>query len=265
MNRNKSTSRVVVPGILNFLLPVLLVLGCSAPLVGVLAEGKAWQATCPDGKAVASYVAIDMSGTYAEQSYGGDAQRVVHDAAARSAICGHGGHLRVVGFAGSSAKTATLFDDELTLAGATDNARFRRVPDLIEAVDEEVAKNYAAVSDLAPSSDITSQLRKADEYRDQLGSSYAVSVVVVSDGFQNAGLDPQSIVDPAMAPKVAAQVAVPDLDGIDLTFTGTGNVTGTPPDSRTTEALIAFYQAICSRSGASRCTVVTDYTSPKGR
>ena len=263
MNRNKTKARVVVPGILTFLLPISLVIGCSAPLVDVLAEGHAIQKTCPDNKIPAYYVPTDLSGTYAEQEFGGDTQRVVHDAVARAAVCGDG-RVRIVGFAGSSAKTATLFDGQVGLAGATDNARYRRLPGLIEAVDKEVAKNYAAVSGLASGSDITAQLRLADEYRDQLGSAYAVSVVVVSDGFQNAGLDPQSIVDPAMAPEVAAQVTVPDLGGIDLTFTGIGNVTGTPPDSRTTEALIAFYQAICARTNASRCTVVTDYTSRLG-
>jgi hypothetical protein len=266
MNRNKPTARVVVPGILTFLLGVFLVFGCSAPVVDVLAEGRAIAASCADGQIPAELVPIDMSGTYAEQTYGGDAQRVVHDAVARTAVCGAGhGHLRVVGFAGSSAKTATLFDDELALAGATEIAQFRRLSGLIEAVDKEVAKNYAAASGLAVGSDITSQLRLADEFRDQLGSAYAVSVVVVSDGFQNAGLDPHSIVDPAMAPEVAAQVPGPDLDGIDLTFTGIGNVTGTPPGSQTTEALIAFYQAICARANANRCTVVTDYVGTKGR
>ena len=117
------------------------------PVTGVLAEGKAWAATCPDGT-LASFVAIDVSQSVVLAEFSGQPEQVLRDVAARTATCA--GHLRVVAFAGSSAGTFELYDGPLSLPGATDNARWRRLPEIIDSVTDDVADHYQSVVDAGP-------------------------------------------------------------------------------------------------------------------
>lgn len=263
MKRTNLRARVIVPGILTFLLPVYVLLGCSAPLAGVLAEGKALQAACPSGQMIASDVRVDASSTFVAGEVSGDFEALLRDEAARTAVCG--GHLRVSAFAGSSAGTVTLFDEELGLPGATENARFRRIPGVQDHVVDEVSKNYGQFDGMAGGSDIVGQFRLADEYVRQLGEQYVLNLVAYTDGLQNAGVDVGAARDAAEAEQMAQELAVPDLYGANVTIVGLGNRNGVKPSSRQTEVLVAYYEALCVRMNADRCLAATEYVAKSGR
>jgi hypothetical protein len=180
----------------------------------------------------------------------------------RTAICG--GHLRVTAFAGTSAVTRPMYDGELQLAGATDIARLRKVPALVEDVMSTVSKGYQAALAAPPAgdgSDITGQYRLAGEYAAQLGSGYKLDYTLLTDGFQNTGVSAIThALSASEAKALADKVDVPTLKGATVTVAGLGRVTGTPPQSDMVEGLVRFYDAVCARTGAAKCTSVTDFT-----
>ncbi len=57
---------------------------------------------------------------------------------------------------------------------------------------------------------------------------------------------------------------LPDLGGIDLVVTGIGRVSGAQPPSSYINGLVAFYEEVCSRSGAASCRVVDALLLPGG-
>ncbi len=238
--------------------------GCNlAPASGPLADGKAWAATCPKGQ-MAAYQGIDISGTFAEKSFSGANEQVLRDLAARSAVCG--GRLRVVAFAGTSAQTFELFDGRLSLPGATDNARWRRLPDVVDEVVAEVGSRYDEAVAAGPhdGSDIVGQLRLAREYADQVGGNAHLSVVFTTDGMQSVAVRPTRVTTREEAQTFADELPVPTLSG-ELHVVGLGHRSdGHAVASSTVELLKAFWDRICTRTGADQCSAVTDYTSPIG-
>jgi hypothetical protein len=246
------------------LIPTALTLtACSPPVnaTGELGQDQAILATCA-GQQLAEMVTIDDSGTGRDQSIADQHLGAVRTVVRRTAICG--GHLRVTAFAGTSAVTRPLYDGELQLAGATDIARLRKVPALVEDVMSTVSKGYQAALAAPPAgdgSDITGQYRLAGEYADQLGKGYTLEFVLLTDGFQTNGAD---AIDHALssdeAKRLAAKVNLPTLKGATVTVAGLGRVVGTPPQSDMVEGLVRFYDAVCARTGAAKCTSVTDFT-----
>ncbi|MGN6330309.1 MAG: hypothetical protein ACTHOD_01500 [Motilibacteraceae bacterium] len=236
--------------------------GTSPP--GELGQDQRVLAACPAGKKLASDVEVDASGSGRTAELPSERAAVVRDVARRTAICG--GHLRVSIFSASSAATVVLYDGELSLPGATDNARLRRVPELVDQVMTTTTRAYATkVNDLTPDgSDIVAQYRLGSEYVQQLGDGYILRLVLLTDGFQASsafGIGDQPLsADEAAA--LAEQVTVPSLPtNASVTVAGLGKVVGQPPASAVVDGLIAFYDAICHRAGAGTCLSVTDYTS----
>lgn len=236
--------------------------GTSPP--GELGQGKQILASCPAGKKLASDVEIDASGSGRTAELPSERAAVVSDVARRTAICG--GHLRVSIFSASSAATVVLYDGELSLPGATDNARLRRVPELVNHVMTTTTQAYATkVNDLTPDgSDIVAQYRLGSEYVQQLGDVYILRLVLLTDGFQASsafGIGDQPLsADEAAA--LAKQVTVPTLPkNASVTVAGLGKVVGQPPSSDVVDGLVAFYDALCHRTGADTCLSVTDYAS----
>ncbi len=262
-------SRALVRAVQAFNVLVLAVLlialaACSlGPTSGPLADGKAWAATCPKGQ-LAAYQGIDISGTFAEKSFGRTNEQVLRDVASRAAACD--GHLRVVAFAGTSAQTFELFDGRLALPGATDNARWRRLPDVVEGVVTEVARRYedAVASEPHSGSDIVGQLRLTREYADQIGANAYLSVIFTTDGMQSVAVRPTQVTTPEEARAFADELPVPTLGG-ELQVVGLGHRTdGQDVSSSTVELLKAFWNRICAQTGSKRCSAVTDYTSAVG-
>jgi hypothetical protein len=187
---------------------------------------------------------------------------ITADVVRRTAICG--GHLLVRSFSASSGATVTIYDGDLSLPGATDNARLRRVDALVEKVMAEITAKYGdAIAALPDSgSDITSVYRLAGEYADQLGDGYQLHLYVLTDGLNNIGTDLTSqVLTPEQATDLASTVDAPALPGSSITVAGLGRINGDPAPSALVEGLVAFYNALCVKTGAKTCVSVTDYTA----
>ena len=246
------------------LMPTALTLAsCSFPgsATGQLGQDQATLAAC-SGEQLATMVTIDVSGSGRSQSIADARLKVVSDEVRRTAICG--GHLLVTAFDGTSAVTKPLFDGELHAPGATAIARLRRVPAMVETTMATITKGYQAVlagPSMSDGSDITGQYRLAGEYEAQLGKSYTLNFVLLTDGFQTNGAD---AITHALhgddAQDLAEKVDLPTLKGATVTVAGLGDVTGTPPSSDIVQGLVQFYNAICARTHAAKCVSVTDFT-----
>jgi len=267
MKQNQQTKRwQVAQAVLGGL--ALTSLGaCSfaAQASGELGQDQRTLSACPDER-MASYLSVDVTGSgWGDDEIVEGRKAVIANLTRQTAICG--GHLRVMAFTSSSAATVTLYDGELNLPGATDIARLRRVPGIVEEVTGEIAAAYDAVVTAPPpegGSDIVAQYRLAHEYADQLGPGYTLELLILTDGFQTTRT---GVIDHALTPTeasdLAATVALPELPGASVTVAGLGEVAGDPPTSDVVDGLVSFYDAICARTGAETCLSVTDY-APSG-
>ncbi|QLY30397.1 hypothetical protein H0264_35630 [Nocardia huaxiensis] len=262
--RTLSRSRLVRTVVMaSIFLAVMLVVGCGASTGPVsLSDGKQIADACPSGRSVAGRAAIDVS-THM-RPIAADAGRLdpVRQQVRRTLICG--GHLRVEVFSGSSASTAAVYDGELKLPGATENARLRREPAMTEDIMAEIRRNLPDAAATLPltGSDITAQFGMSAEYLAQLspyGSRFMLDMLVVTDGVQSEGFD---LTDPALTPErakvLAGQVTVPELPGAVVQFTSIGKTANPAPPTAYVDGLKVFFTEVCMATGAARCTVVTD-------
>ncbi|MEV8375178.1 hypothetical protein AB0P21_20765 [Kribbella sp. NPDC056861] len=229
---------------------------------GDLARAKEIKKTCPADIKIAALINMDVSGSGRLPDVGTERLGVIEDTIRHTAICG--GHLAVTVFSATSAATVALYDGELSLPGATENARLRRVEKVVHDVSEQASANYpAAIKKISPAhSDILGQLRLASEYQQQLGSSYQLNLILLTDGLQTIGPRITTPIAVADSREVAKRVIVPPLKGASVTVAGVGKVVaGGVPSSALTNSLVAYWQEVCRRSAADRCTVVTDYTT----
>lgn len=226
-----------------------------------LAHGKQIAASCPVGRSVAGRGAIDVSAHM--RAVAADAGRLdpIRQLVRRTLICG--GRLRVDAFSGSAAATASVFDADLHLPGATENARLRREPAMTDEVMSTIIKQLPAAAERLPltGSDVLAQFGMSAEYLRQVdpdGSRFALDLVVTTDGAQSEGV---ALTDPAMtveqAVRLAEQVRVPSLSGANVRMTSIGKTANPAPPTVYVDALKAFFTTVCEASGA-RCTVVTD-------
>jgi hypothetical protein len=239
--------------------------GPKAGETGDLARNKQLLTTCPKDKKVAAKVDIDVSGSGRADQLGPERTAVVETIARRTAVCG--GHLRISAFSVTSAATVALYDEEISLPGATVNARLNRVQAAVDAVSQTTAAAYpAALKTLSPNgSDILGQYRLAGEYKRQLGDGYHLELLILSDGYQ-AG-DGISLGGSALTREQAAKIAdkalLPKLPDASITVAGIGKITtGKPSASAIVNGVAWFWDAVCKRTGASSCSSVTDYTTP---
>jgi hypothetical protein len=113
-------------------------------------------------------------------------------------------------------------------------------------------------------SDITAQYRLASEWSAQLGRKFRLHLYVLTDGFQTIGVSlGVKALTRREAVALADQVTIPKLPGASVVVAGLGHVAGRPPRSDVVEGLVAYYDALCHRSGAAQCRAVIDYT-PEG-
>jgi len=243
---------------------MLTLVGCSAGSSprGELSENQQILATCDPSAPPASMVQIDGSGSSTSDAITAERMDAIESIIRTTAICS--GHLKVVMFSASSAGATELFDGPLQLDGATSNARLKRVSALVSEVMGKIRKAYEpALKSLASGgSDITAQLRLASEWIGQLEDPYKLHLYVLTDGFQNIGVDLSTrALSRHEAAALADQLLVPDLSGASVVVAGLGRVAGNPPPSAVVEGLIDFYDALCQRTGAAHCLSVTDYTA----
>lgn len=215
--------------------------------------------SCPDGLKVATRV--DWDGTGSGRSTQLDTERlaIIEQLATEVAICG--GHFTVTGYSSSSGATVTLYDAEITMPGATSNAQLRRVPQAVEDLMTEIESAYpeALASLPAGGSDISGVWRLASEQQAQLGDGYQFQYVNLTDGLDNVGVTLDAGLTAEQAVALANQISVPNLDGAEVTIAGIGRVAGNPVSSHLAEALVAYYDRLCERTGAASCLAVTDW------
>lgn len=262
MSRNSSFRRIVFRTVLVVAVAVALA-GCNipTPVRGELAANQAILATCDLAAPPASLVEIDGSGSSASEQITAERMVAIEEVVRRTAICS--GHLRVLVFSASSAATTALFDAPLHLEGATENAQLRRVPKVVEEAMAEIRAAYEPAVAALPGggTDITAQYRHASEWAQQLDGNARLHLVVFTDGFENVGgvkLGKKAL-SKQEATALAERVSVPELPGASVVVAGLGRVAGTPPSSETVEGLVAFYQTICTQTGAEDCLSVTEY------
>lgn len=260
--------RRALPAVLGIVALGLLA-GCSdAPVTpGELGRLQQVAASCPADATAHHQTRIDVSGSGERAGLSATTRQVVSDAIERTAICG-GGTYSLVVFSAGTAHTASVFERALTLHGATENARLRRMPALLEETLEQIDQAYSdAVATLTDgSTDVVAQLSGAGEFAAQVtlggGGEQVVAVTIRTDGIGTAGAGtlPTSL-NASEAVAAADAIAVPDLSTVDqLTFSGIGQVSsGTAPSTAYVEALKAFYQRLGERTGAGSVLVVTEH------
>ncbi|UQS22858.1 hypothetical protein L1857_08525 [Amycolatopsis thermalba] len=243
---------------------LVIVTACSsaAPQHGELADDQRILASCDPSAPPASLVEIDGTGSSASDQITAERMEAIESVVRRTAICS--GQLGVLVFSSSSAATTMLFDEPLQLEGATDNARLKRVPEVVSDVMAKIRAAYTpAVTRLDQNgSDITAQYRLANEWITQLGGKLRLHLYVFTDGFQNVGVNLGArALSKQEAEALANQVNVPKLTGATVVIAGLGRVAGVAPRSDVVEGLVAYYDALCRESGAAKCLSVTDYTA----
>lgn len=220
-----------------------------------------WLATCPEDAKLATSLHYDASGSSTTGELSDQDLVILRDAVGRTAACR--GHLRVSAFAGSSAGTSELFDSELHLKGATDTARLRRIPALVDEVVEQVAADYRSLPEMTGGTDVVGQLRGDREYVEQLGEGYRLWSITVTDGFQTAGIRVRKLGDRGAAQEAAQTLPTVDFAGLgaEVLFVGIGTAARqVAPPTSVVEAVKAFYEVVCDRLSARSCRVATDYT-----
>lgn len=246
-----------------------LVAGCGPKPTdpAQLAQDKQALQTCPKDKKVAAKVALDASGSGRTPELSPEHTAAITSVARRTAICG--GRLKVNLFSATSAATVTLYDEEVILPGATDNARLHHVQKAVDEAIRRITEGYKpALEKLSPNgSDVLAEYQDAAAYIKQRGTGYRLELLILSDGYQatgNVNLGGNALTQ-AQATALAARLNVPKLPGASVTVAGIGRVAaGKPASSAVVEGTIRFWDAVCARAQAEECLSVTDL-SVEGR
>jgi hypothetical protein len=231
----------------------------SSGAIGRLGELKRVARSCPEHLRFGAYVAWDVRRTLRGPRIAVARLESLEKTAERVAVCG--GPMRVVAFGPTAASTARLYDGELRPRGTTQNARLLRVPHLVQTamkhVQRELPDVLAEVS--GQSADPLSQFAAAEQFRRQLGTGYALHVVIETNGFGPGVPTAEHLAAGDSASRLAANVAAPDLTGTDVIVAGLGKVgRRAPTPTPVVEALRHFYGQICERTNAQSCLVITD-------
>ncbi len=215
-------------------------------------------ASCPPDQQVAVLVQVDASGSSRSDDIDRDYLRIIEQLTRRTAICG--GRLTVTAFSDSSGSTQTIFDQELQLHGATDNARLRRAEGAVGDAMEVIQANYPDAMAAAQGSgtDVIGMYRLASEHLAQL-PGHRLELMILTDGLSNRNVDLNGMLDIEATRALADTVTVPLLPGASVTVAGLGRVAGDPLPSQAVEAITVFYNQLCKRTEAEVCLAVTDW------
>lgn len=235
----------------------LTLTGCSGIAPGELGENQQLLADCPD-QPINSFVLVDGSGSGVSEATTAERLESIETIARRTGVCG--GTLQVAAFAAGSGATVSIYSGNLTLTTPTDNARLRRVPELVEEVMSDVTTNYEpAIAALTQGgTDITGTYRLLGEQA-ALHPDTRLEGYIFTDGLNNIGIQIEHALSAEEAHTLAEQVSVPNLPDARLTVAGLGRVAGDPVPSVVIEGLVSFYDALCARTGAAECLSVTDW------
>lgn len=233
-----------------------LLAGCTATPPGDLGRLQSTLASCPDGKQLSSYNAVDGSSSARDTAIARESLAYLKSQVEKVAVCG--GHVEIVAF-GTNSVTAPIYEGDLRVPGATDLARLRRVPALVDEVMAEVTRNYEPAITLLPDggTDVTGLLRLFEEAA-EVRPDMQLEATVLTDGLTNQGVVIDRVLDAEEAAALADSVTVPQLPGVSVSVVGLGRVTGDPLPSDFIEGMKSFYTRLCANTGAAQCLVVTD-------
>jgi hypothetical protein len=233
-----------------------LLSGCTATAPGDLGRLQQILETCPNGQVINSYNAVDGTATSNNAFIAKEHLAYLKTKAERVAVCG--GHLTVVAF-GTNSVTAPIYEGDITVEGATDIAKLRRVPGVVDDVMEEVTKNYQPAIALLPQdgTDVTGLFRLFDEAV-TLRPDMHLEAAALTDGLTNQGVVIDHALTSEEASALADQVPVPQLPDASVAIVGIGRVTGDPLPSDFIEGMKSFYTRLCENTGAAQCLIVTD-------
>lgn len=239
----------------SFILTAGLLAGCTATPPGDLGRLQSLLASCPDGKKIDDYEALDGSGTTQSKEIAREYLAYVKSRVEKVAVCG--GHINIVTF-GTNSITVPIYEGDLQVEGATDLARLRRVPALVDEVMAEVTKHYQSAVALLPKggTDVTGLLRLLEEAQ-ALRPDMELEASILTDGLNNQGVVIDRVLSPEEATALADTVAVPQLSG-SVAIVGIGRVTGDPLSSDFIAGMKVFYTRLLERTGASSVLVLTD-------
>lgn len=254
-------ARAAVAGVLSLAAALGLTACGDVTAPGELGENQQILAGCPTDQKLDTLVQWDGSGSNQSDETTSERLAIVRQLARRTAVCQ--GHLTVSVFSASSGSTVTVYDSEISLDGATDNARLRRVPDAVDEIMSEVEAGLSpAISSLpGGGTDINGVYRLAGEQQAQLGEGYQLVFVILTDGLNNLSgivLDSQ-VLSPDQAAALADQVSVPQLPGAEVTVAGLGRIASGAAPSELVDGLVAYYDRLCENTGAASCMSVTDW------
>ncbi|WP_276115590.1 hypothetical protein [Gordonia sp. N1V] len=179
----------------------------------------------------------------------------------RTAVCG--GHVRVTVFSGSVVGQV-VFDGDLTTMGATETSRLRKVPKLVDQTMATIGRALPAARASLPGdgTDITGQYEVAAEYFAQQSPFGKATRVfsVLTDGISTV---PPDIADPglaaARADAVADTITPAQIPGVNVRMIGVGRTAdGEQRPSSYVGAVKAFQSAVCAKTDAASCLIVTD-------
>ncbi|MDL9944548.1 hypothetical protein QSJ19_02895 [Gordonia sp. ABSL11-1] len=241
-----------------------LVLGsaCSSTAQpGVLADLHALREQCK-GAQQSALIASDESTTSRGSTSRAIRQQVIHGGITRTAVCG--GVFRLTVFSGSQVGQ-TVFDGDLRADGATEVARLRKVPkivdDSIEAIDKALPAALATLP--GDGTDTTAQYHAAAEFFAQAkpaAGATSMTFTVLTDGISTV---PTGLTDHGLttteATRLARTVTPALLPGVHIRIIGVGRTSddGQLP-STYVDALKAFQTEVCQASRAASCLIVTD-------
>jgi len=239
-------------------------LGPAAGLLVVLAAcgqpPEVAKVSCP-AKNLATYTAIDLSDSARSTLLVADRLKLVQETLTETAVCS--GTARVVAFSNSEAATKVLFDADLKPRGATDQARRRRAPKLVDEAMVEVRQNLESAKASLPGggTDVVAQLRLINEFHQQVGIDRRLIARVLTDGITTTGvvLNRPDLTE-NLATNLAKDVALPTMTtSTDIVFAGIGKVSGPDvPPTEFTNAIKQFFTTVCERLGAQSCLPISD-------
>ncbi|MDV7102073.1 hypothetical protein R4227_18605 [Gordonia amicalis] len=222
-------------------------------------EGTAKQCS---GVGRIALVASDESETSREATFQRVRQQVMRDEITRTAVCG--GHFRLTIFSGSQVGQ-TVFDGDLRADGATEIARLRKVPKIVDETMNAVNKALPAARDKLPGdgTDTTAQYQVAAEYFAQAKPTTGTALMeftMLTDGISTV---PTELSDRNLATgdamRLARTVTPAQLPGINVRIIGVGRTSGDEQlPSAYVDALKAFQAEVCRASRAASCLIVTD-------
>lgn len=234
-----------------------LLAGCTATPPGDLGRLQTVLAACPDdGKHLNSYNAVDGSSSAQDNTIAREYVSYVKSQVEKVAVCG--GHIEVVAF-GTNSVIVPIYASDLEVPGATDLAKLRRVPALVDEVMAEITKNYKPAMALLPEggTDVTGLLRLFEEAA-ALRPDMRLEVAALTDGLTNQGVVIDHTLTDAEATALADSVPVPQLPSANVSVVGIGRVAGDPLPSDFIAGMKIFYRRLCANTGAAQCLVVTD-------